>query len=147
MSAFETLDKVQLLEVLEKLSRLQALLTSLVGWWVSLPLARNCAESAPKRWMGRSPLWFSKRLDSVASIWTWNDFIHMLLKNIKNEYFIQIFNFSQKGFFSWGVLPPCSPYGQAPLVSILFFFLLKRGISNCCWGTDCAQWGLTCVFC
>ena len=126
MSAFETLDKVQLLEVLEKLSRLQALLTSLVGWWVSLPLARNCAESAPKRWMGRSPLWFSKRLDSVASIWTWNDFIHMLLKNIKNEYFIQIFNFSQKGFFLGGCCLPAALMDKPPLVPDFFFFYWRE---------------------
>lgn len=127
MSAFETLDKVQLLEVLEKLSRLQALLTSLVGWWVSLPLARNCAESAPKSWMGRSPLWFSKRLDSVASIWTWNDFIHMLLKNIKNEYFIQIFNFSQKGFFFLGGVASLQPlWTSTPWFQTFFFFYWRE---------------------
>jgi hypothetical protein len=34
--------------------------------------------------------------------------------------------FLKKVFFSWGVLPPCSPYGQAPLGSRLFFFFTEE---------------------
>lgn len=73
--------------------------------WVSPLLALAVLKPPRSVWVGHSPLRSPLRVEFVASIWSWSDFIHVILKNVqiskRNLLFVYI--------FSWNFCPPPPP--------------------------------------